>query len=50
MICDFLAFIDSEAIREHIRKLNYEFTPAEQAVILTHSYCHTAGEKPEAQQ
>lgn len=45
MICDFLAFIDSEAIREHIRKLNYEFTPAEQAVILTHSYDHTADEK-----
>ncbi len=48
MTYDFLSFIDSEAIREHIRKTNYEFTPAEQAVILTHSYEHTVEEKLEA--
>lgn len=45
MTYDFLTFIDSQAIREHIRKINYEFTPAEQAVILTHSYDHTVEEK-----
>lgn len=48
MTYDFLTFIDSQAIREHIRKIKYEFTPAEQAVILTHSYDRTAGEKLEA--
>lgn len=42
---DFLSFIDSKAIRRHLRSIGYEFTPAEQAVIITRSKGKTPEEK-----
>ena len=45
---DFLSFIDSEAIREHIRSTGYVFTPAEQAVLISRSCNRTVKEKLEA--
>ncbi|MCR5817094.1 MAG: hypothetical protein K6F91_09445 [Ruminococcus sp.] len=48
MTYDFLAFIDSKAIREHIKTTAYEFTPAEQAVLITRSHKRSVHEKLEA--
>lgn len=45
---DFLSFIDSKAIREHIRTTGYVFTPAEQAVLISRSCNRTVKEKLEA--
>lgn len=45
MNCDFLSFIDSKAIRQHIRSISYEFTPAEQAVIISRSKGKTPEER-----
>ncbi|SFB66538.1 hypothetical protein [Ruminococcus albus] len=42
---DFLSFVDSKAIRRHIRSIGYEFTPAEQAVIITRNRDKTPEEK-----
>lgn len=43
-----LSFIDSKAIREHIKSTGYVFTPAEQAVLISRSYEHSVKEKLEA--
>lgn len=45
---DFLSFIDSKAIREHIRTTGYVFTPAEQAVLISRSCNRTVKEKLKA--
>ena len=45
---DFLSFIDSKAIRDHIRSTGYVFTPAEQAVLISQSHSRTVKEKLEA--
>ena len=46
MTCfEYLSFIDSKVIREHIRKTDYQFTPAEQAVLIANSYNKTVDEK-----
>ena len=42
---EFLSFIDSAAIRAHIRCIGYKFTPAEQAVLIANSYNRTVDEK-----
>ena len=42
---DFLTFIDSKAIRRHLRSMDYAFSPAEQAVIITRSRGKTPEEK-----
>ena len=48
MSYDFPSFIDSKAISAHIKKTGYEFTPAEQAVLIANSYNKTIDEKLEA--
>lgn len=42
---DILDFIDSNAIKKHLSNLGHKFTPAEQAVLITHSHKTTVYEK-----
>lgn len=45
---DFLKFINSDAIRNHLSEINYEFTPMEAAFVVWQSKTHTMKQKHEA--
>lgn len=47
---DFYQFVNSRDIREHLRKLNYQFSSIEAAWLVWHSHNHSLNEKHKAWQ